>query len=168
MKASIVLAAVAATAAPALGFVLPAAPVARASTACTTLNMRAAAPRLAAVQTLSSAISSRPSAIRQRLARLLAGQPGQGDEVEYYEEVESDNEDDAYLKAQTAILKQSSRQFQQYGWCSWWGQVIILFANAITERAVRGNVLGNGVFLAGLGVASSAASIFCLSVPYAA
>jgi hypothetical protein len=38
---------------------------------------------------------------------------------------ESDNEDDAYLKAQTAILKQSSRLFQQYGWCSWWGQVIL-------------------------------------------
>jgi hypothetical protein len=78
MRAAIVLAAVAAAAAPALGFVLPAAPVARASTACSTLNMRAAAaPRLAAVQALGSAISSRPAAMRRGLARLLAGQPGQ-------------------------------------------------------------------------------------------
>jgi hypothetical protein len=39
-------------------------------------------------------------------------------------------------------------------------QVIILFSNAITERAVRGNAFGNGVLLAGLGVTSAALSIF--------
>ncbi|KAG5190377.1 hypothetical protein JKP88DRAFT_299065 [Tribonema minus] len=117
----------------------------------------------------------RRKALLQLTTPLRANQADDDDEeVEYYEEVDDSDEagelqeSEVLENAQLARLKLGASNFQRLGWFSWWSQtilstvsaIIILFSNAITERSVRGNALGNGVFLAGLAVASAGASMF--------